>query len=82
MNPIHLPGDMSREEIVSVALRQCALILDPRYGRLSILAAKLELHDNTLTTWMRNGRIPPKRCRQLHKLFGGRYINIKLLVGA
>lgn len=82
MNPIKPTDSMSREEIVSLALRQCALLLDPRYGRLSVLAEEFNLHENTLGIWIRNGRVPPKMCKRLLDKFGKRYVDFKQLVDA
>lgn len=81
MNPIPPSPELSREELVSLCLRQCALVLDPRYGRLSVLADTFELHETTLGLWIRQGRIPAKPCKRLMRRFGKRLVNVELLVG-
>ncbi len=74
-------SDLSRDELVSLTLRQCALHLDPRYGRLSVLAKEFDLHESTLSVWIRNGRVPPKAARRLQKRFGAKLVNVDLLIG-
>lgn len=77
------PVDLTPEEFVSLTLRRCALSLDPRYGRLSVLAETFDFHESTLGVWIRNGRIPPKACRRLLKRFGKKQIDFeKLTQGA
>lgn len=66
---------MSRSDFVSQTLRQCALILDPRYGSFVALAEKMDLHETTFGIWIRNGRIPNKACRRLVKEFGRKWID-------
>jgi hypothetical protein len=82
MNPIKPSGDLSREDAVSLCLRQCALVVDPRYGRLSKLAEEFELHETTLGLWIRNGRIPRKSCRKLERRFGKKLVKFDFLVDA
>lgn len=81
MKPLSAPPDLSRRDFVSLTLRQCALILDPRYGRLSLLADEFDLHETTLGQWIRNGRIPRKPCKRLLKRFGRKWIDFDRLVG-
>lgn len=81
MKPITPPDDISRTDYVSLILRQLALMVDPRLGRLSFLADELELHPTTLQLWITNGRIPRKPCRRLLKRFGRKWINIDRLSG-
>jgi hypothetical protein len=81
MKPIAPATDATPQDCVSLALRQCALIVDPRYGRLSALAEEFDLHETTLNTWIRNGKIPRKPCRRLLKRFGRKFIDFDRLVG-
>lgn len=70
MKPANTPDGLSREELVSFCLRQCALMIDPRFGHLKSLAAVFDWHETTLQTWIKNGRIPQKACRKLRGRFG------------
>lgn len=81
MKPIPTPDEMSREDFVSVTLRQCALIVDPKYGSLASLAARMGLHEATLRVWIRNGFIPHRPCHRLLKMFGEKWIDFDRLVG-
>lgn len=81
MKPITPPEDISRTDYVSLILRQLALMLDPRLGRLACLAEEIEVHPTTLQLWITNGRIPRKPCRRLLKRFGRRWIDFDRLVG-
>lgn len=81
MKPIPVPPDVSPEDYVSVALRQCALIVDPKYGSLAQLAGHLGLHETTLRVWIRNGRVPHKHGLALVKRFGKKFIDFDRLVG-
>ena len=81
MNPLPTPPDMTPEEFVSVTLRQCALILDPQYGRLTAVAEFLEVHETTVRVWIRNGLVPHKHCYLLLKRFGKKWIDFDRLVG-
>lgn len=81
MQPAKAPEDISDEDYVAFSLRQCALQLDPRYARFAVLADELELHESTLNTWIRNGRIPAKACRRLLSRFGKKLIDFNRLVG-
>ena len=81
MNPIKPTQDMTREEVVSLCLRQCALVLNPRTGYLKDLATELDVHESTLTFWMSQGRIPKKNARRLRKLFGAKLVDVELLSG-
>lgn len=82
MKPIPPPDDLSASEFVSVTLRQVALMVDPKLGRLSILADAFDLHPSTLQVWIKNGRIPKKPCRRLLKRFGRKWINLDRLTEA
>lgn len=73
--------ELTREEAVSLVLHRCALQLDPRYGRLALLAEEFDLHPSTITYWMRNGRVPPKAARRLLRRFGKKLIDIDFLIG-
>lgn len=64
------PRTLTREEAVSLCLRQCALVIDPRNGFLKSLAEDLDLHETTLSVWITNGRIPRKAARRLRARFG------------
>lgn len=81
MKPLPVPSDMDDSDYVSQTLRQCALILDPRNGKLTALEDEFDIHVTTIRTWMRNGRIPPKPCRRLLKRFGRKWINVERLTG-
>ncbi|HEY1403523.1 MAG TPA: hypothetical protein VGB05_05310 [Pyrinomonadaceae bacterium] len=70
MKPAKAPDGLSREELVSFCLRQCALVVDPRNGHLKSLAAMFDWHETTLSTWIANGRIPLKACKKLRGRFG------------
>ena len=71
--------DAEREERISLTLRQCALTLDPRYGKLSALADELELHVTTLHLWIRQWYIPTKSARRLQRRFGKKLVNADLV---
>lgn len=79
MNPIKPTQDMTREEVVSLCLRQCALALNPRTGFLKDLAMELDVHESTLTFWMTQGRVPLKAARRLARRFGVKLVNVELL---
>jgi hypothetical protein len=81
MQPPKAPLDLSRDAFVSFTLRQCALVLDPRYGRLKAVADEFDFHESTLNVWIRKGRIPRKPCRRLLKRFGRKLIDFDRLVG-
>ena len=81
MKPLPAPPDMDRTDYVSQTLRLCALVLDPRYGRLSALAEEFDLHETTLNKWINNGRVPRKPCRRLLKRFGRKLIDFDRLTG-
>ena len=81
MKPIPVPTDINQEDYVSVTLRQCALIIDPKYGSLAQLASHLGLHETTLRVWIRNGRVPHKHGLTLLKRFGKKFIDFDRLVG-
>ena len=79
MKPLPAPPDMKPEDFVSQTLRLCALLVDPRYGRLIVLAEEFDLHETTLNRWITNGRIPRKPCRRLLKRFGRKFIDFDRL---
>lgn len=81
MNPLPAPRDMDRSDYVSQTLRQCALLLDPRYGRLSSLSAELDIHETTMNKWIHKGYIPRNPCRRLVKRFGKKWIDLDRLTG-
>lgn len=62
--------EMSRQEIVSFVLRQCALLCDPRHGHLKTLAAEIDAHEVTLSVWINQGYVPLHQCQKLQKKFG------------
>lgn len=70
---------LTPHERVSLCLRSCALVLDPRKGHLKSLAADLEVHETTLSLWMREGRVPPHQARRLRKRFGKTLVNVDLI---
>lgn len=82
MKPLPAPLDMDRSDFVSQTLRQCALIVDPRYGRLESLADEFDLHATTLNRWITNGVVPRKPCRRLLKRFGRKFVDFDRLVEA
>lgn len=73
------PESMTPQEQVSFCLRQCALALNPRTGYLKDLAAELEVHETTLSLWMREGRIPVKAARRLQRRFGKKLVDLELV---
>lgn len=77
MNPIKPTEEMTQHELVSLCLRQCALALNPATGYLKDLAAELDVHESTLTFWMREGRIPAKSARRLARRFGARLVDVE-----
>lgn len=81
MKPISPPDDISASDFVSLTLRQVALMLDPKLGRLAVLADEFDLHPSTLQAWIKKGRIPRKPCRRLLKRFGRRFIDFDRLAG-
>jgi len=81
MKPINPPDDISSSDYVSQTLRLLALIVDPKLGRLAMLADEFELHVSTLQMWIKNGRIPRKPCRRLLKRFGRKFVDLDRLVG-
>lgn len=81
MKPITPPEDISASDYVALTLRQLALMLDPRLGRLSVLAETLEMTPAALHLWVENGRIPEKPCRRLLERFGRKWVNFARLTG-
>lgn len=81
MKPITPPEDISASDYVALTLRQLALMLDPRLGRISVLAEELGLEPATLHLWISNGRIPVKSCEKLRKKFTRKWVNVKRLTG-
>jgi len=79
MNPINPPENLSRTDLVSLTLRQCALALNPRTGYLKDLAEEFDWHESTLRVWIENGRIPEKAAKRLCRRFGKRLVNVELL---
>lgn len=80
MQPIDTSG-MSQKDFVSVTLRQCALLVDPRYGRLSSLGERIDTHETSIRLWIRQGYIPEESCRRLLKEFGKKWVNFDRLTG-
>lgn len=70
------PGGHTRQEAVSVCLRSCALVVDPRRGLLKSLADEMDLHETTLSVWIREGRIPPKSAKRLLRRFGKKLVDL------
>ena len=81
MTPITPPDDADRTTIVSLCLRQCALIVDPKNGHLTKLAEHLDLHSVTLSKWISDGRVPRKSAKRLARRFGKKFVDVDLLVG-
>lgn len=61
---------MTRKELVSYHLRTLALLLDPRNGHLSKLAAEISVHSTRVTAWINQGYVPLFQVRKLEKRFG------------
>ena len=70
MEPIKPRSEMTRQEVVSVILRSCALLVDPRNGHLRSLAVALELHEVTLSNWIAQGFVPEFQVQKLQRKFG------------
>lgn len=62
--------EMTRNELVSFILRQCALLCDPKHGHLKSLAAVIDAHEVTLSVWIGQGYVPEHQVRKLQKKFG------------
>lgn len=63
-------NEMTRQELVSFILRQCALLCDPISGHLKSLSPLLEVHDVTLSVWISQGYVPEHQVVKLQKRFG------------
>jgi hypothetical protein len=61
---------LSRSEIVSLALRRCALACDPLNGHLKVLAKRLGVHHVTLSVWIKQGYIPAVSADEIERQFG------------
>jgi hypothetical protein len=70
MDAVKPREEMTRQEIVSFALRQCALLCDPKHGHLKSLAAVIDAHEVTLSVWIGQGYVPEHQVRKLQKKFG------------
>lgn len=81
MKPIPVPQELTPKEFVSVSLRQCALMLDPEYGRLSVLSHDLGVHETTVRLWIRTGQVPHKYGIALLKRFGKKWVDFDRLTG-
>lgn len=81
MSMITQKQPLDRHETVSFCLRQCALVIDPRFGHLSALAGYLDLHPNTFLLWINNGRVPAKAAKRLQRIFGKKLANAEQLIG-
>jgi len=67
----HKPREeWTRQEIVSHALRSCALQIDPKLGRLKVLAEAMNRHETTISEWIAAGRVPAPSARWLQRRFG------------
>lgn len=73
---------LSRSEIVSLALRQCALLCDPKSGHLKVLAKRLDVHHVTLSVWIRQGYVPELHAENLQKEFGAQFADANVLCPA
>lgn len=71
--------NLTPQDQVSLCLRQCALHLNPRTGYLKDLAAEMDVHETTLSLWMREGRIPRKAARRLQRRFGKKLVDLHLV---
>ena len=63
-------SEWTRQEIVSHALRSCALRIDPKHGRLKVLAEAMNRHETTISEWIALGRIPSNSANWLQRRFG------------
>lgn len=61
--------EWTRQEIVTHALRSCALAVDPN-GLLKSLADEINLHETTFSRWIAQGYVPWHRARFLQRKFG------------
>jgi len=70
MHPTTKPRDQwSREEIVGFHLHTLALHVDPRDGRLSLLADAIEVDAVTIGRWKTQGYVPMFQVRRLLNRF-------------
>ena len=67
IKPLH---KLSRSEVVSFVLRSIALKLDPKLGRLTVLANEIPVHEVTLSGWIKQGYVPQPQVEVLQKKFG------------
>jgi len=79
MTLVPIPEDCDRQTVVAFVLRQCALVVDPRYGKLSTLADEIDVHYTTLSLWIQEGRVPERAAKRLQRRFGKKLINTELL---
>lgn len=70
MEAVKPRSEMTREELVSFVLRNCALLCDPRNGHLRSLAAAISVHEVTLSVWIKQGYVPLPQVRVLQSKFG------------
>lgn len=70
METVKPRDEMSRQELVSLILRRCALLCDPRRGRLKSLAESIDVHEVTVSVWIGQGYVPKHQVRKLQKKFG------------
>ncbi len=82
MKPLIPSEDLAPSDFVAMTLRQVTLLVDPRLGRLPVLAEEFDWHPSTLQQWIKNGRVPRKPCRRLLKRFGKKWIDFDRLTGA
>lgn len=79
MNASKDPPVLTRQEIISLCLRKCALEVDPRRGLLKTLAAHCDLHETTFSVWQSQGYIPLKSAKMLRRKFGKKLVDVDLL---
>ena len=79
MTLVPIPDGCDRQTVVAFVLRQCALAVDPRYGKLSVLAEEVDVHYTTLSLWIQQGWVPTRAAKRLQRRFGKKLINIELL---
>ena len=70
MSVVKSRDEMTRQELISFILRNCALMCDPRYGRLKALAEAIDTHEVTVSVWISQGYVPEHQVRKLQKRFG------------
>lgn len=63
-------SEWTREEVVGFHLHQLALHVDPRDGKLNLLADAIEVDPITIGRWKSQGYIPWHQVQRLKKRYG------------